>query len=223
MPASGWMGATCSRLARAFRLAPTMSGDFSRSNARGVGATCPAPPTQGRPKRMKAPARSAPDENSVFAFPSERRLSPRSDLSLGVLRADRRAWLAACENRYRNSSACSVGCVQLGDRQARIFRQESEGGIRRRMWKLPGGKSGWRCCLGLEPSVRAAGMHGVRFEGSHHGLVNGGCCERGEPAEALFDATARNNPHEYSDGSLRESGHGTQFNWSTAINCAQIN
>ena len=31
MPASGWMGATCSRRAHP----PTMSGDFSRSNARG--------------------------------------------------------------------------------------------------------------------------------------------------------------------------------------------
>jgi hypothetical protein len=33
--------------------------------------------------------------------------------------------------------------------------------------------------------------------GSHHGLGNGGCCEMGEPASLLFDATARNDQHEH--------------------------
>jgi hypothetical protein len=47
-------------------------------------------------------ARSARDESSVVAFPSERRLSPRSDRSLGVSPADRRAGLAACEPMHRN-------------------------------------------------------------------------------------------------------------------------
>ncbi len=95
-----------------------------------------------------------------------------------------------------------------GGRQAPIFRQESEGGIRRRMRKWPGGKSGWRWCLGMEPSGRAAGTYGARFDGSHRGLGNGGCCEVGEPAGELFDAAARDDQHEYFDKSLLEVGHG---------------
>jgi hypothetical protein len=61
----------------------------------------------------------------------------------------------------------------------------------------------------MEPSVRAARTQGARLGGSHHGLGNGGCCERGEPAGVLFDATARDDQHEYSDRSLRETGHGS--------------
>ena len=61
-------------------------------------------------------ASSARDENSVVAFPSERRLSPRSDRSLGVSRADRRTGLAACKPMHRHSRsarqcACSAGRV----------------------------------------------------------------------------------------------------------------
>jgi hypothetical protein len=33
--------------------------------------------------------------------------------------------------------------------------------------------------------------------GSHHGPGNGGCCEMGEPASLLFDASARNDQHEH--------------------------
>ena len=52
----------------------------------------------------------------MVAFPSERRLSPRSDRSLGVSPANRRARLAACEpmHQYSRSArrgACSVGWV----------------------------------------------------------------------------------------------------------------
>ena len=97
------------------------------------------------------------------------------------------------------------------DRQAPIFRQESEGGIRRRMRRQPGGESGWRCYLGMEPSVRAAGTHGTRLGGSHHGLRNGGCCEVGEPARVLFDAAARDDQHKYSGRSLRETGRGSSL------------
>ncbi len=50
-------------------------------------------------------------------------------------------------------------------------------------------------------------MHGVRFDGPHHGIGNGGCCELGEPAGELFDATARDDQHEYFDRSLRETDH----------------
>ena len=95
-----------------------------------------------------------------------------------------------------------------GDRQVPIFRQESEGGVRRRIRRQPGGESGWRWCLGIEPSGRAAGMHGARFDGSHRGLGNGGCCEVGEPAGVLFDAAARDDQHGYVDKSLLEVGHG---------------
>ena len=44
--------------------------------------------------------------------------------------------------------------------------------------------------------------------GSHHGLGNGGCCKVGEPAEESFDATARDDQHEYDGRSLRETGGG---------------
>ena len=95
-----------------------------------------------------------------------------------------------------------------GGRQAPIFRQESEGGVRRRIRRQPGGESGWRWCLGMEPSVRAAGTYGARFDGPHRGLGNGGCCEVGEPAGVLFDAAARDDQHGYFGRSLREVGHG---------------
>ena len=51
MPASGWMGATCSRPG-------TRSHPYrftSRGRMRGVGATCTAPTTHGRPKRTAGP------------------------------------------------------------------------------------------------------------------------------------------------------------------------
>ena len=83
-----------------------------------------------------------------------------------------------------------------GGRQAPIFRQESEGGIRRRMRKQPGGESGWRWWQDMEPSIRAAGTYGVRFDGPQHGLGNGGCCEGGDPAGALLGAAARNDQYE---------------------------
>ena len=95
------------------------------------------------------------------------------------------------------------------DRQAPIFRKESEGGIRRRMRRQPGGESGWRWSLGMGPSGRAAGTYGARFDGSHRGLGNGGCCEVGEPAGELFDAAARDDQHGYFGRSLREVGHGS--------------
>ena len=61
-------------------------------------------------------ARSARNERSVVAVPSERRLSPRSDRSLGASAADRRAWLAAraIMHQYSRSArlrACSAGRV----------------------------------------------------------------------------------------------------------------
>ena len=53
-------------------------------------------PNAYRPRNtQRVSARSARDECSVVAFPSERRLSPRSDRSLEASPADRRDWLAA--------------------------------------------------------------------------------------------------------------------------------
>jgi hypothetical protein len=67
-----------------------------------------------------------------------------------------------------------------------------------------GGELGGSRAAGMEPSGRAAGLGG-----SHHSLGNGGCCKVGEPAGALFDATARNDPHEYESRPLRETGRGS--------------
>jgi hypothetical protein len=155
----------------------------SRGRMRGVGATCTAPTTHGRPKRMKAQEygkiRAARNQRCRYlsfplSFPSERRLSPRSDRSLGVLPADRRDWLAACEPMHRHSRSRRRGALSAG----RV--------------------------TGMEPSGRAAGLGG-----SHHSLGNGGCCKVGEPAGALFGATARNDPHEYESRPLRETARGS--------------
>jgi hypothetical protein len=59
-------------------------------------------------------ARWARDERSVVAFPSERRLSPRSDRSLGVLLTDRRAGLAACKPMHRHSISARRGKCSAG-------------------------------------------------------------------------------------------------------------
>ncbi len=68
------------------------------------------------------------------------------------------------------------------------------------MRRQPGGESGWRCCLGMEPSVRATGTYGARLGGSRRGLRNGGCCEVDEPARVLFDAAARDDQHKIATG-----------------------
>jgi len=59
-------------------------------------------------------ARSARHERSVFAVPSERRLSPRSDRSLGVSRADRRTGLAACKPMHRHWRSARRGASWAG-------------------------------------------------------------------------------------------------------------
>jgi hypothetical protein len=149
-------------------------------------------------------ARSARHERSVVAVPSERRLSPRSDRSLGDSRADRRTGLAACKPMHQHWRSARRGASWAGRLTGRprySARRAKVGfSIRRRMRGQPGGESGWRCCLGMEPSVRAAGTHGARLGGSHHGLGNGGCCEVGEPARVLFDAAARDDQHKIPTG-----------------------
>jgi hypothetical protein len=167
---------------------------------RGVGATCTAPTTHGRPKRMPAP-----EFCQIGAGRTQRRrLSVRtaslaSQQPVARVFASRSTGLAGCVQSY--ASTLEIRATRRvirgpGDRQVPIFRQESEGGIRRRIRKQPSGKSGWRWCLGMRPSVRATGMHGVRFDGPHHGLGNGGCCEVGEAAGVQFDAAARDDQHE---------------------------
>ena len=59
-------------------------------------------------------ARSARHEQSVVAFPSERRLSPRSDRSLGVSRADRRTGLAACKPMHQLWKSARRGASWAG-------------------------------------------------------------------------------------------------------------
>ncbi len=59
-------------------------------------------------------ARSARDERSGIAVPSERRLSPRSDRSLGVSRADRRTGLAACNPMHQHWRSARRGASWAG-------------------------------------------------------------------------------------------------------------
>ena len=147
----GW-----ARLARAVRLAPTMSGDFSRSNARG--RSDPHSPnddwtsqTHGRPG-IRQDRRGMNAASSPFRQNGDSRLAatcrsgfrqqidglgwPRANLCIGT--RDPRD-----EGVFRGPA----------DRQAPIFRQESEGGTRRRMRKQPGGESGRHSCMGMGPSV----------------------------------------------------------------------
>ncbi len=65
-------------------------------------------------RQARNAARSARDERSIVAFPSERRLSPRSDRSFGVSPADRRAGLAACKPMHRHSRSARRGKCSAG-------------------------------------------------------------------------------------------------------------
>ena len=125
----------------------------SRDRMRGVGATCTAPTTQGRPKRT-----SAPECCQIGAGRTQRRRLSVRTATLASQRpivrgfAGRSTGWAGCVRAYASIfEICATGRVfrGLGDRQAPIFRQESEGGIRRRMRRQPGGESGWRWSLGM--------------------------------------------------------------------------
>jgi hypothetical protein len=181
---------------------------------RGVGATCTAPTAHGRPKRTPAPECCQIGAGRT----QRRRLSVRA-ASLASQRpvargfASRLTGLAGRVRAYASVLKIRATRQVLGgpaDRQAPIIREESEGGIRRRMRKQPGGESGLgqHSCMGIGPSAWAAAAYGARFGGPHHGLGNGGCCEVGEPEGVLFDAAARDDQHEYFDRSLLEVGHG---------------
>ena len=157
-------------------------------------------------------ARSARHERSVFAFPSERRLSPRSDRSLGVSRADRRTGLAACKPIHQHWRSARRGASWAGRLtgrprySARRAKGDSEAnaeaaGRRERMALLSGygtvGLSSWHVwsTIGWLPPRP----------------WNGGCYEVGEPARVLFDAAARDDQHKYSGRSLRETGRGSSL------------
>jgi hypothetical protein len=179
---------------------------------RGVGATCTAPMTHGRPKRT-----AGPECCQIGAGRAQRRRLSVRTATLASQRSVARGfanrstgWAGRMQAHASTLEICATMRVFRGpgDRQAPIFRQESEGGIRRRIRKQPGGESGWRWCLGMGPSGRAAGMHGARFGGPHHGLENGGCFEVGKAAGELFDAAARDDQHGYFGRSQREVGHG---------------
>ena len=81
----------------------------------------------------------------------------------------------------------------------------SLGGIRRRMRRQPGGESGRHRCLGMGPSVRAAGTYGARLDGPHHGPGNDGCCKVGAPAQGLRGQSAQPSRPKYDSRSLRDS------------------
>jgi hypothetical protein len=166
------MGATCSRLSpRSYHV----GGLLENKKMRGVGATCTAPTTHGRllpsgrvtewclcdsnSDQQTSQAHVSP-EHSVVAFPSERRRSPRSDPSLGVSPADRRAWLAACATMHRHSRSARRGACAAGrvTGRPRYSARRAKAGWRR-MRKQLGGESGWRCCLGTAPSNQAAGTY----------------------------------------------------------------
>ncbi len=111
----------------------------SRGRMRGVGATCTAPATHGRPKHT-----SAPEYGKIGAARAQRRrrsgqkrrLSPRRDRSLGVATAARRDGPAISvrhnappPRKTRATARRSAG--RAGDRHAPSIRQGIEGAISR--------------------------------------------------------------------------------------------
>jgi hypothetical protein len=168
----------------------------SRGRMRGVGATCTAPTTHGRPKRITAPeygkigaARAQRRRRSG----QKRRLSPRRDRSLGVLTAARRDWPYWCDTMHRRlvrparRRARSAG--RAGDGHAPIIRQESEGAMPRRDRRRERAAlvSAW---APVGPSVRAA-----RTAWSAIGAAHTRCGpwenEAGGPAGVQLGATAQ--------------------------------
>ncbi len=138
----GW-----ARLARAMRLAPTTSLDSSRSNARGrsdLHSPHDAWTSQahGRPgirqdwRRMSAVAYSPFRQNGDSRLEATGRSGFRGQIDgLGWPRA------SLCIDTRVEIRATRQMLGGRGGRQAPIFRQEREGGIRRRMRKQPGGES----------------------------------------------------------------------------------
>jgi hypothetical protein len=146
-PEVGW-----ARLSRVMSLAPIISLDFSRSNARGRSDL-------HRPKRrMDVPSTYFPPEHCkigaagtqrrrLFVRTASFRLAATDSRGFGASRfvaASRSTGLAGRMRDYasplqiRATTRVFRGSV---DRQAPIFLQESEGGIMRRVRRQPGGDS----------------------------------------------------------------------------------
>jgi hypothetical protein len=142
---------------------------------RGVGATCTAQTTHGRPKRMAlaaaAPGRPEcckPEIGTVLMSAASSPFRQNGDSRLAATccsgsheQIDGLSWPRASlcidtQDQLIRAKRRVVRHPSPGDRQAPIFRQESEGGIQRRIRRQPGGESGWRWSLGMEPPGRAA-------------------------------------------------------------------
>ena len=145
----GW-----ARLARAMRLAPTTSLDFSRSNARGRSDLhspndawmyqAHVSPGIRQDRRGMNAASSPFRQNGDPRLAATGRSGFRKQIDgIGWPRATLCIKIRATRRVFRGPD----------DRQAPMFRQESEGGIRRRMRKQLGGESGRHSCMGMGPSV----------------------------------------------------------------------
>ena len=133
----GW-----ARVARAVSLAPTMSGDFSRSNARGR-SDLHSPNDAWTSQAHESPG-MLQDRRGMSAASSPFRQTASLASQRPVARefASRSTDWAGRVQAYASTLEIRAKRRELGgpaDRQAPIFRQESEGGIRRRMRRQPGG------------------------------------------------------------------------------------
>ena len=153
------MGATCSRHAPRSHMP-----DFSRSNARGRGdlhSDLPKlrmdVPKHGRPG-IRQDWRGMSAASSPFRQKGDSRLAATGRSGFRQRRSTGWAGRVQYQHRHSRSEIRAKMRVFRGpdDRQAPIFRQESEGGIRRRIRKQPGGESGRHWCLGMEPSVASS-------------------------------------------------------------------
>ena len=152
----------------AMSLASTISLEFSKSNARGRSDL--RSPDDAWTSQAHDSLGIRQDRRALSAAPSPFRKNGHSNLAAtGLCRSGFRkqiddiGWPRAnlCIDNIKIRGTQVLGGT--GDRQAPIFCQESEGGIRRRMRRQPGGESGRHWCLGMEPSDRAAGTYGARF------------------------------------------------------------
>ena len=150
------LGVGWARLARAMRLAPTKSLDFSRSNARGR-SDLHSPDDAWTSQTHVSPGmlqdlRGTSAASSPFRQNGDSRLAATG--SLGVSPADRRAELAACKpmHRHRRSARrgkCWAGRLTGRPRYSARRAKVGFGGIRRQ----PGDESGRHWCLGMKLSV----------------------------------------------------------------------
>jgi hypothetical protein len=188
-------------------LAPTCR--TSRGQMRGVGATCTVTcpnyawtsQRHGRPG-IRQDWRGMSAASSPFRQKGDSRLAATGRSGFRQRRST--GWAGRVQYQHRHSRsarrcACSAGRMTGRPRySARRAKVGFGGEFGSNRAARADGTGVWV----WNRQSRAAGTHGARFGGSHRGLGNGGCCEVGEAAGLLFDATARNNYHEYADRSL---------------------